>query len=278
MNIFDRIILYGAFFLSAIAASVAADVKWSTFSNYSTSGGAVTAVGLQDGANVKFSWTDIIAPDSIGITLTAGNDVATGGTVNFNAGVSSAGDGGHVLATAGDGATSGGHFGLFGGFATNAGIGGKIDLEGGKGGPTSGNGGAFNGKGGDARGIGAGGASNLIAGNSTDTGNGGDISVRSGDGGMTTGNAGNIQIQGGNANGGDSNGGNVLINAGFASGMGIAGVIAFSGDIQISGDTTGSGTTTSLGTNSPAITLTSPYTWLKFLSGDGSIVWIPAYK
>jgi hypothetical protein len=44
------------------------------------------------------------------------------------------------------------------------------------------------------------------------------------------------------------------------------------------GDATGSTTVAGFGTNSPAVTGTAPYTWLKFLSSDGSTVWVPAYK
>jgi hypothetical protein len=43
------------------------------------------------------------------------------------------------------------------------------------------------------------------------------------------------------------------------------------------GDATGANTMTGLGTNSPA-TGPTPYTWLKFLSSDGSTVWVPGYK
>lgn len=56
------------------------------------------------------------------------------------------------------------------------------------------------------------------------------------------------------------------------------GVQTFSGAIKVSGDTTGAGTTVGFGTNSPAITLTGPFTWLKFTSSDGSTVYVPAYK
>lgn len=45
-----------------------------------------------------------------------------------------------------------------------------------------------------------------------------------------------------------------------------------------SADTTGSGTVLGFGANSPAITVSGPYTWLKFESADGSTVWVPAYK
>jgi hypothetical protein len=56
------------------------------------------------------------------------------------------------------------------------------------------------------------------------------------------------------------------------------GTQTFSGAIKVSGDTTGAGTTAGFGTNSPAVTLTGPYTWLKFISSDGSTVYVPAYK
>lgn len=52
----------------------------------------------------------------------------------------------------------------------------------------------------------------------------------------------------------------------------------FAGIIKVSGDTTGAGTTVGFGTNSPATTLTGPYTWLRFTSSDGSTVYCPAYK
>lgn len=54
--------------------------------------------------------------------------------------------------------------------------------------------------------------------------------------------------------------------------------LVMAGTIKIFGDTTGSGTVIGLGTNSPASTLTAPYTWVKLLSSDGSTVWVPAYK
>jgi hypothetical protein len=56
------------------------------------------------------------------------------------------------------------------------------------------------------------------------------------------------------------------------------GVQTFSSPIKVSGDTTGAGTVAGFGTNSPAVTLTGPYTWLKFTSSDGSTVYVPAYK
>lgn len=43
-------------------------------------------------------------------------------------------------------------------------------------------------------------------------------------------------------------------------------------------DTTGAGTVLGFGANSPAGTLTGPYTWLRFTSGDGSTVYVPGYK
>lgn len=52
----------------------------------------------------------------------------------------------------------------------------------------------------------------------------------------------------------------------------------FAGLIKVSGDTTGAGITMGFGTNSPATTLTAPYTWLKFISSDGSTVYVAGYK
>lgn len=43
------------------------------------------------------------------------------------------------------------------------------------------------------------------------------------------------------------------------------------------GNTTGAGTAL-LGTNSPAVTVSAPYTWLTMLSADGSTVYVPAWK
>ncbi len=43
------------------------------------------------------------------------------------------------------------------------------------------------------------------------------------------------------------------------------------------GNTTGSGTAL-LSTNSPAVTNTAPYTWIKMVALDGSTVYIPAWK
>lgn len=54
--------------------------------------------------------------------------------------------------------------------------------------------------------------------------------------------------------------------------------LTMGGSIQLFGDTTGVGTTIGFGTNSPAVTLTAPYTWLKFISSDSSVVWVPAFK
>jgi len=48
-------------------------------------------------------------------------------------------------------------------------------------------------------------------------------------------------------------------------------------DVQFSANTTGAGSA-SLGANSPAITLTAPYTWLTVKSSDGSTVYIPVWK
>jgi hypothetical protein len=47
--------------------------------------------------------------------------------------------------------------------------------------------------------------------------------------------------------------------------------------IQIKNNTTGAGSAL-LGANSPAVTLTAPYTWFKLMSSDGSTVYVPAWK
>ena len=47
--------------------------------------------------------------------------------------------------------------------------------------------------------------------------------------------------------------------------------------VKISNNATGAGTA-ALGTNCPATTVSSPYTWLKMTSSDGSTVYVPAWK
>ena len=47
--------------------------------------------------------------------------------------------------------------------------------------------------------------------------------------------------------------------------------------VQILNNTTGAGSA-ALGANSPATTNTAPYTWFKMMSGDGSTVYVPAWK
>lgn len=54
--------------------------------------------------------------------------------------------------------------------------------------------------------------------------------------------------------------------------------VQFAAPFKVTGDTTGAGTTAGFGTNSPATTLTAPYTWVKIISSDGSTVYCPAYK
>lgn len=54
--------------------------------------------------------------------------------------------------------------------------------------------------------------------------------------------------------------------------------LTLSGNLRVAGDITGAGATAGFGTNSPATTLTAPYTWVKFISSDGSTVYVPAYK
>lgn len=47
--------------------------------------------------------------------------------------------------------------------------------------------------------------------------------------------------------------------------------------VKISNNTTGAGSA-ALGANSPAVTNTAPYTWFKMKAGDGSVVYVPAWK
>jgi hypothetical protein len=54
--------------------------------------------------------------------------------------------------------------------------------------------------------------------------------------------------------------------------LSLGGVVKFAGS-----NTTGVGSAL-LGANSPAVTLTAPYTWIKAVSSDGSTVYIPAWK
>lgn len=52
----------------------------------------------------------------------------------------------------------------------------------------------------------------------------------------------------------------------------LAGVVRFNGQ-----NTTGAGSA-ALGANSPAVTNTAPYTWIRAVSSDGSTIYIPAWK
>lgn len=56
------------------------------------------------------------------------------------------------------------------------------------------------------------------------------------------------------------------------------GAVTLGSTLKMFGDTTGAGTALGFGTNSPAITLSGPFTWIKFISSDGSTVYVPAYK
>ena len=47
--------------------------------------------------------------------------------------------------------------------------------------------------------------------------------------------------------------------------------------LQLKNNTTGAGSA-ALGANSPAITNTAPYTWIKMMSSDGSTVYVPCWK
>lgn len=55
------------------------------------------------------------------------------------------------------------------------------------------------------------------------------------------------------------------------------GVSRFNGNVQFGTDGTGAGAAL-LGANSPAATLTAPYTWITAKSSDGSTVYVPAWK
>jgi hypothetical protein len=48
-------------------------------------------------------------------------------------------------------------------------------------------------------------------------------------------------------------------------------------DPKIKNGSTGAGSA-ALGANCPATTLTAPYSWLKMLAPDGSVVYVPAWK
>jgi hypothetical protein len=50
-----------------------------------------------------------------------------------------------------------------------------------------------------------------------------------------------------------------------------------SGVVSVATESTGAGSAL-LGANSPAATLTAPYTWISFTSSDGSTVYVPAWK
>lgn len=52
----------------------------------------------------------------------------------------------------------------------------------------------------------------------------------------------------------------------------------FEGPIHIGVNATGSGSAGLGSSNCPAATLSAPYNWLKFLSPDGSVVWVPGWK
>lgn len=56
-----------------------------------------------------------------------------------------------------------------------------------------------------------------------------------------------------------------------------AGLVMNAGLIQYFGNTTGAGTPL-LSTNCPAVTVTAPYTWIKAMAADGSIIYSPAWK
>ncbi len=61
-------------------------------------------------------------------------------------------------------------------------------------------------------------------------------------------------------------------------GQSFSGTQVFGSAIKTLADTTGLVTVVGFGTNSPAVSGAAPYTWLQFVSADGSTVWVPAYK
>jgi hypothetical protein len=64
--------------------------------------------------------------------------------------------------------------------------------------------------------------------------------------------------------------GNVTVNG--------SGMNTFAGDIKFAGKNLSGSGSASLGANSPATAPSSPYTWIRAVSSDGSTVWIPAWK
>jgi len=73
--------------------------------------------------------------------------------------------------------------------------------------------------------------------------------------------------------------GNLVIGTSSDNGFALYnnGTSYFNGNIQIAQNSTGAGSA-ALGRNCPAIDPTTPYTWIKMISADGSTVYIPAYK
>lgn len=55
-------------------------------------------------------------------------------------------------------------------------------------------------------------------------------------------------------------------------------ILTMNGVPQFAGTNTTGGGTALLGTNSPAITNTEPYTWIRVVTSDGSTAYIPAWK
>ena len=55
------------------------------------------------------------------------------------------------------------------------------------------------------------------------------------------------------------------------------GNVSLSGILQLAQNSTGAGTA-SMGSNSPATTLSAPYTWMKMKAADGTTVYVPAWK
>ena len=69
----------------------------------------------------------------------------------------------------------------------------------------------------------------------------------------------------------------VTITRGAAQ-TGASTLLSVNGVVAFTGDNTGGAGTALLGSNSPAVTNTAPYTWIKIRTADNSVAYIPAWK
>lgn len=192
------------------------NVKISTFPDASTNMASADRVtGLQGGANVNFSQTQILT----GITGT------TGGTIN-----------------------------LHGGDATN-GTGGKLYAYAGAGGGATGTGGAWNGGGGNAAGNASGGEALFQGGTGAGTGAGGNVTVSGGNADNAgSGNGGYVIITGG-APGTNNVAGGIFISGGPSnSAGGTAGYVSIQPGQATGGASSGNLFLNSIPTTDPAVT------------------------